>query len=691
MVPALATMRFIRAYAGVRPLVGSAGAADGRAVSRGFALFDHENHGLDNLATITGGKLTTCRLMAERTADLVCRRLGVSRPCVTATTPLPVAPECAWTEPGHAPRAWMRSHAPEDPLLCECEMVSAGAVDAIYAALRANGDTPTLTDIGLRSRVGKGACQGSFCAVRTVAHLYQRGDFAATRGLAEIVEFIGERWRSQRAVLWGEQLAQAELMEALHCGLFGEELCDADDARRALARRRRPQRSPARQARCPDDERAAGKLRCRGDRRRDGGHGDGAVCRGARSFLHPDRQRRRAPVRERIAGPPGRAPGGRRAAGGDPLTRRWRRSRTTSRSTRWRASTLRRSATRSRPSSRPSASAGLPYAPLGESNREVLTSIGTVKTTFGVPRSMVRGVAALDARPPCLLVDFRGLREFSARQIVATLGARWPGLRHQRIEFPGCEATPELYAAHLARALESGATRERTIALVRPLLGDAQAVGFPAVLGLAQSAAVHAAFERALGIPVFEIPTMPTSVPGLRLLAALEAAVADRGVHRRHQARVRALAFDATGDDGHARPRRRSRSEAGGGERVVARAVVLATGRFSGRGLIADRAGARESILGLPVFQPGSREAWHRRDFLDPSGHAINRAGLDVDDAWRPLDASGKPAWPRLYAVGSILAHQDWMRSKCGSGLAIATAWAAVDQVASDLRGSGTA
>lgn len=335
-------------------------------------------------------------------------------------------------------------------------------------------------------------------------------------------------------------------------------------------------------------------------------------------------------------------------------------------------------------------SAGLPYAPLDASNREVLTSIGTVKTTFGVPRSMVGGVAALDSRPPCLLVDFRGLREFSARQIVATLGTRWPGLRHQRIEFPGCDGTPELYAAHLARALESRATRERTIALVRPLLSDAQAVGFPAVLGLAQSAEVHAAFEEALGIPVFEIPTMPTSVPGLRLLAALEAAVADRGVHRRHHARVRALAFDARGTAATLDLASDAASEAGGGDRVVARAVVLATGRFSGRGLIADRAGARESILGLPVFQPGSREAWHRRDFLDPSGHSINRAGLEVDDAWRPLNAGGAPAWPRLYAVGSILAHQDWMRSKCGSGLAIATAWATVDQAAGDLRRSGS-
>ncbi len=227
MLPVLATTRFIRAYAGVRPLVGSAGIADGRAVSRGFALFDHENHGLDNLATITGGKLTTCRLMAERAADLVCRRLGVTRPCVTATTPLPPAAECGGTEPGRSARAWMRSHGVHDTLLCECEMVSGSAVDAIYAALRSAGDTPTLTDIGLRSRIGKGACQGGFCAVRTAAHLYNRGDFEAQRGLAEILDFFGERWRGQRAVLWGEQLAQAELMEALHCGLFGEELPNA--------------------------------------------------------------------------------------------------------------------------------------------------------------------------------------------------------------------------------------------------------------------------------------------------------------------------------------------------------------------------------------------------------------------------------------------------------------------------------
>ena len=328
--------------------------------------------------------------------------------------------------------------------------------------------------------------------------------------------------------------------------------------------------------------------------------------------------------------------------------------------------------------------AGLRYAPLGEANKDVLTTIGTIKSSYGVPVTMAAGAAALAGRVPCLLVDFRGLREFSAAQVVATLAVRWPGLRHARIEFPNSGNSPELYGAHLAGALESADQRARTIGLVKPLLGDAQAVGFPAVLGLARAAEVHAAFEAGLGVPVFEIPTIPTSVPGLRLLAALERSVSANGVERRHHARVRRIHHEAEG-----RAATIELDDFAGGERILARSVVLATGRFTGRGLTADRNRVRESILDLPVSQPDSRDGWHQRDFLAPAGHPINRAGLMVDDRWHPLDARGRAAWPGLFAVGSILAHQDWMRSKCGSGLAIATAWAAVEQVAGHLRVTG--
>jgi glycerol-3-phosphate dehydrogenase subunit B len=321
--------------------------------------------------------------------------------------------------------------------------------------------------------------------------------------------------------------------------------------------------------------------------------------------------------------------------------------------------------------------AGLTYAPLDDRNHLVLTSLGTAKPTYGVPRTMAAGVAAMAERVPCLLLDFRGLREFSARQIVATVGDTWPGLRSARIEFPGAEASSELYAAHLARALESHETRDKTIALVKPLLGDARAVGFPAVLGLGCSGVVHAAFQAALGVPVFEIPTMPTSVPGLRLMDALEHAVVARGVHRLLRGNVTSAAFDDTAV--------LSLGGVPGGETVSARAVVLATGRFTGRGLVAGQQRITEPVLGLPVQQPASRETWHSRDFLDPAGHEVNRAGLRTDSVFRPFDATGRPAWPGLFAVGSILAGQDWMREKCGAGIALGTARVAVDQIVRQL------
>jgi glycerol-3-phosphate dehydrogenase len=108
-------------------------------------------------------------------------------------------------------------------LLCECEMVPKSVVDSIAREIQLEPSGMVLADLAVRSRLGKGACQGSFCAVRAITHLYDRGEIRADAGLRECIRFFRERWRGQQAVLWGEQLAQAELAEAIHCGLFGEE------------------------------------------------------------------------------------------------------------------------------------------------------------------------------------------------------------------------------------------------------------------------------------------------------------------------------------------------------------------------------------------------------------------------------------------------------------------------------------
>jgi glycerol-3-phosphate dehydrogenase len=67
-----------------RPLIGG---GEGRSVARTFKCYDHkEMHNIDGLVTITGGKATTLRAMAETTADMVCAKLGINVPCATKDT-----------------------------------------------------------------------------------------------------------------------------------------------------------------------------------------------------------------------------------------------------------------------------------------------------------------------------------------------------------------------------------------------------------------------------------------------------------------------------------------------------------------------------------------------------------------------------------------------------------------------------
>ena len=224
MVPALQTTRYIRAYAGVRPLIGSKTLDNGRALSRGFALIDHREDKLDNFVSIVGGKLTTYRLMAEQTSDLICSRLAVTRPCMTRTQPLPTRSANKWTQPGLAARIWMKGQDSADVILCECEMVSKNTVDAVIESIRNQKATPDLRAVGRRSRVGKGTCQGAFCSIRILSHLLEQGELDSDQGLQDLRHFLSSRWKGMRPILWDTALIQEQLQEAMHCGLFGLEL-----------------------------------------------------------------------------------------------------------------------------------------------------------------------------------------------------------------------------------------------------------------------------------------------------------------------------------------------------------------------------------------------------------------------------------------------------------------------------------
>ena len=234
MVPAIASGRVLRAFAGSRPLYkaeapaggdGEAGGGgDTREVSRTFVVLDHASRdGLGNMFSIVGGKLTTCRQMAEAVVDRLAERMGVTEPCRTATEVLPGADH--GTHQVAAPLARVERDQAYGELICECELVTRGQVrDAVAAGLT------ELEDLRRKLRVGYGPCQAAFCAWRAAGMLADaRGERAGPDGsadgqgpdpLAGLERFLEERWRGQRSTIWGDQARQALLNHAIYRGIF---------------------------------------------------------------------------------------------------------------------------------------------------------------------------------------------------------------------------------------------------------------------------------------------------------------------------------------------------------------------------------------------------------------------------------------------------------------------------------------
>ncbi|MEA3230417.1 MAG: glycerol-3-phosphate dehydrogenase subunit GlpB [Thermodesulfobacteriota bacterium] len=318
---------------------------------------------------------------------------------------------------------------------------------------------------------------------------------------------------------------------------------------------------------------------------------------------------------------------------------------------------------------------GLPYHIDPDRNLKMITPAGTIKTTYAVPVMVKNGVRAVAKKSSCLIVDFHGLKGFSGRQIVDSLKKTMPNLITRRISFP--DATGELFPEQMAFAIEQPERRAQLAAAIIPHLDRVRYVGLPAILGLYRPMMVFDDLQRQLDRPLFEIPTMPPSINGLRLKNIFGQALPRRGVRTYYQHKILSAGYrDSYGfrfGVGREQPMLT----------IFSKGAILASGRFIGGGLAADRKQVRETIFGLPVHQTpahltGDRSGWHRKSFLDPKGHPINRFGLVTDHELRPLGNNGKPTYPNLFAAGSILAHQDWVREKSGAGLAITTAHASV-------------
>jgi glycerol-3-phosphate dehydrogenase len=230
LVPGFRQARALRVWTGVRPLFEDAktgakgkGAEDpevsSRDVTRSHALLDHlERDGVKRFLTITGGKLTTYRLMAEHTVDTACAQLGHPRPCPTRTAPLPGSRPRAYYHLGER-LAVKEEKLRDEQMVCECELVSRGALET---AIRSRATTH-LDDLRRLLRLGMGPCQGGFCMYRATGIMHALDGIGAPEADRALVDFLQERWKGVWPILYGDQLRQVRLDDWIFQGVLDVE------------------------------------------------------------------------------------------------------------------------------------------------------------------------------------------------------------------------------------------------------------------------------------------------------------------------------------------------------------------------------------------------------------------------------------------------------------------------------------
>ncbi len=190
-------------------------------------------------------------------------------------------------------------------------------------------------------------------------------------------------------------------------------------------------------------------------------------------------------------------------------------------------------------------------------------------------------------------------------------------------------------------------------------------IGIPAILGITKTVEILKKLEKETGKIFFEIPTLPPSIPGLRLYRNLKEIAGKKGVSFYGSAEI--TDFKTEGN----RITSLTIKKPGRPDYVDADAFILATGSFVSGGLFSDKNNFIETVFTIPVHSPAGEELFNE-DFFK-LGHPIEKSGILVNDNFKPENAE----YENLFAAGSILAYSETMKYGCGHGMAISTGVAA--------------
>ncbi len=294
-----------------------------------------------------------------------------------------------------------------------------------------------------------------------------------------------------------------------------------------------------------------------------------------------------------------------------------------------------------------------------EDNMALPTSLGGRHLCAMAPPAMAAG--NLDRAGSVAIVGIGAMRDFSACLVAQNLSAGG-ALSAQGVTVDFAGAGADLGNLDVARRIQEPKLRAQLGAEVLACIGGAERVGFPAVLGLGAHQEVVGDLERILGREVFEIATVPPSVPGLRLSSALAVLRRTLGVKEVIGARVTGF-VPGPGGVGGLRVRAASRSQI-----YEADYFVIASGGVLGGGIEVGHQARSETILGLQI----------------PEG-PLGSLGVAVDNSLRPLGPSGDPVFQNVAFAGATVGGADPIGELSSQGICVATGYLAAEVVKAEV------
>jgi len=207
----------------------------------------------------------------------------------------------------------------------------------------------------------------------------------------------------------------------------------------------------------------------------------------------------------------------------------------------------------------------------------------------------------------------------------------------------------------------------------------------PPILGFTRLQSKLAQLREAAGCRVAEcLGAPPVSPAGLRLVGALASALSRAGVVV-ERARVRG--FERAGKRLLAVRVQAPEDSSSTQRRVEGDAVLLASGRFLGGGIVESEGGIHEALFDLPLYdESGVRGDGSKASRLvraTPEGpQRLFSCGVRTDSRLRPLGSDGEPAFENLFVAGDLMGGFDSSTERTGLGVALLTGLRAASEMA---------